>query len=48
MQPPLPAATWEAEVNRMNKAYGAEIPEDSARKIIAYLQANYTPESRKH
>ena len=47
MQPPLLAATWEAEVNKMNKAYGAGIPEDTTRKIIAYLQAHYTPENRK-
>ena len=47
MQPPLPAAIWEAEVNKMNKAYGAAIPEDSTRKIISYLQAHYTPETRK-
>jgi hypothetical protein len=47
MQPPLPAATWEAEVNKMNKAYGAAIPEDTSRKIIEYLQTHYTPESRK-
>jgi len=47
MQPPLPAATWEAEVNKMNKAMGAGIPEDTAKKIIAYLQAHYAPENRK-
>jgi hypothetical protein len=47
MQPPLPAATWEAEVIKMNKAYGAGIPEDTARKIVAYLQAHFTPENRK-
>ena len=47
MQPPLPAATWEAEVNKMNKAFGAGIPEDTTRKIIAYLQTHYTPETRK-
>ena len=47
MQPPLPAATWEDEVNKMNKAYGAAIPEDTARKIIAYLQTHYTSETRK-
>ena len=47
MQPPLPAAIWEAEVNKMNKAYGAGIAEDTTRKIIAYLQAHYTPETRK-
>jgi mono/diheme cytochrome c family protein len=47
MQPALPAATWEAEVNKMNKAFGAAIPEDSTRKIILYLQAHYTPDNRK-
>jgi hypothetical protein len=31
----------------MNKAYAAGIPEDTTRKIIAYLQAHYTPETRK-
>ena len=47
MQPPLPAATWESEVIKMNKAYGAGIPEDTTRKIIAYLQTHYTPEIRR-
>jgi len=47
MQPPLPAATWEAEVNKMNKTFGAAIPEDSTQKIILYLQAHYTPDTRK-
>jgi hypothetical protein len=31
----------------MNKALGANIPEDSTRRIITYLQAHYTPENRK-
>ena len=47
LQPPLPAATWEAEVNKMRKAFGAPIPESSAVKIIQYLQSHYTPETRK-
>ena len=47
MQPPLPAATWEAEVNKMIKTFGAPIPEASAKKIITYLQTHYTPETRK-
>ncbi|HEX4542141.1 MAG TPA: cytochrome c [Candidatus Acidoferrum sp.] len=47
MQPPLPAATWEAEVNKMNKAFGANIPEAVSQKIVRYLQANYTPETRR-
>ena len=47
MQPPLPAATWEAEVNKMNKTFGAAIPEENTRRIILYLEAHYTPENRK-
>ncbi len=47
MQPPLPAATWEAEVNKMNQTFGAAIPDENARKIILYLQAHYGPENRK-
>jgi hypothetical protein len=47
MQPPLPAATWEAEVNKMIKTLGAPIPEASAKKIVLYLQQNYTLETRK-
>jgi len=47
MQPPLLAATWEAEVNKMTKAFGAPIPEATAKKIITYLQNHYTPNTRK-
>ena len=47
MQPPLPAAVWEAEVNKMVKVFGAEIPEDSKQKVLRYLQQHYTPENRK-
>ena len=47
MQPVLPAGTWADEVNKMVKAYGAPIPEDTMQKIIGYLQSNYTPETRK-
>jgi hypothetical protein len=47
MQPPLPAATWEAEVNKMTKTFGAPIPEASAKKIISYLRTHYTPETRR-
>jgi len=47
MQPPLPAAMWESEVNKMNKTFGAGIPEENARKIFLYLQAHYTAENRK-
>jgi hypothetical protein len=47
MQPPLPAATWEAEVNKMVKTFGAPIPEATAKKITSYLQTHYAPENRK-
>ena len=47
MQPPLPAPTWEAEMNKMIKTYGAQITEAPAKKILAYLQSHYTPENRK-
>lgn len=47
MQPPLPAATWKTEVYKMINAFGAAIPEDDAKQIIAYLQSYYTPETRK-
>ena len=47
MQPPLAAATWEAEMTKMNKTFGAAIPEDVSKKILSYLQTHYTPESRK-
>ena len=47
MQPPLPAASWKAEVDKMGKAFGAQIPTDAQVRIIQYLQTHYTPETRK-
>jgi len=47
MQPPLPAATWAAEVDKMIKTFGASISEDIARQITQYLQSHYTPETRR-
>lgn len=47
MQPPLPAQTWEVEVNKMIKTFGMTNPEGVAPKIINYLQKHYTPETRK-
>jgi hypothetical protein len=47
MQPPLPSATWEAEVKKMISTFGAPIPEPSAQTIIKYLKSHYTPETRK-
>jgi len=47
MQPPLPAETWAAEVEKMRKTFGASIPDDDAKKIAQYLGAHYTPDTRK-
>jgi hypothetical protein len=48
MQPPLAGAAWEAEVTKMKKTFGATIPDEAASKIVGYLQAHYTPETRKY
>jgi sulfite dehydrogenase (cytochrome) subunit B len=34
-------ATWEAEVNKMMKAYGAQIPAQDVPKVVDYLVAQY-------
>ena len=47
MQPPLPAATWDAEVQKMVKTFGATIPEADAQKIAQYLHEHYTVQTRK-
>jgi mono/diheme cytochrome c family protein len=47
MQPPLPAAIWAAEVEKMRKVMGAPVSDDDAKKIIQYLSTHYTPETRK-
>jgi hypothetical protein len=47
MQPPLPAAAWEAEVTKMKKTFGATVPDDATSKIVGYLQTHYAPETRK-
>jgi hypothetical protein len=47
MQPPLPAAAWAATVDKMIKAFGANISDDMARQITQYLQNHYTPETRR-
>lgn len=47
MQPPLPSVTWDAEVQKMVKTFGAQIPDADAQKIQQYLHEHYTPETRK-
>jgi mono/diheme cytochrome c family protein len=39
--PFLPQKTWDAEVHKMIKAYGAPIDEKDAQAIIDYLSKNY-------
>jgi hypothetical protein len=46
MQPPLPAATWETEVTKMDKTFGGQFPSDIPPKIVRYLSEHYTPETR--
>jgi hypothetical protein len=33
--------TWEAEVTKMMKAYGAQIPPEDVPKVVDYLNAHY-------
>jgi len=47
MQPAMSAQVWSDEVNKMRKTFGASIPDETAQKIIQYLGAHYTPETRK-
>jgi len=47
MQPPLPAATWETEVNKMNKTFGAGIPEETRGKSFRTCKPTTHPENRK-
>jgi hypothetical protein len=47
MQPPLSADAWAAEVTKMRKAFGADIPDEVAQKVTQYLGSHYTPETRK-
>lgn len=48
MQPPLSAEAWAAEVTKMRKTFGADIPDEVAQKVTEYLGSHYTPETRKH
>ncbi len=39
----LTADAWKAEVTKMRKAFGANIDDETAGKIAAYLAAEYSP-----
>ncbi len=41
IQPPLTAAQWTAEVTKMQKAYGAPIPDDAVAALAQYLAVTY-------
>lgn len=47
MQPPLSADAWAAEVAKMQKTFGADIPDEITKKIVLYLGTHYTPDTRK-
>ena len=38
-QPPLPRKTWEAEVDKMRKTYGAPVADEDVPAIVEYLVA---------
>jgi mono/diheme cytochrome c family protein len=37
IQPPLPHAQWEGEVNKMQKVYGCPVPERDVETLVNYL-----------
>lgn len=39
--PFMPRQTWDAEVTKMIKAYGAQVPPEDVPKIVDYLTTNY-------
>jgi mono/diheme cytochrome c family protein len=47
MQPPLTHDQWAAEVGKMVKTFGIQIPDADQTTIINYLTAHYSPETRK-
>ena len=47
MQPPLTHDQWAAEVTKMVKIFGIDIPEPDQALIIKYLSEHYSPETRK-
>ena len=47
MQPPLTHDQWAAEVTKMVKTFGSEIPESDQTLITNYLTEHYSPETRK-
>lgn len=42
-QPPLAAAGWNAIVLKMQKTFGAPLPDNQIKSVVEYLTANYGP-----
>ena len=40
-QPPMPRAFWKAGVQKMQKIYGAPIPDEQVEPVVDYLVKNY-------
>jgi hypothetical protein len=47
MQPPLTHDQWAAEVTKMVKTFGIDIPDSEQTLIIKYLSDHYAPGNRK-
>ena len=43
-QPPMPRAFWKAGVQKMQKVYGAPIPDAEVDRLVDYLARNYGDE----
>jgi mono/diheme cytochrome c family protein len=43
-QPPMPRAFWKAGVQKMQKVYGAPIPDEQVDRLVDYLTRNYGDE----
>lgn len=41
IQPPLTATQWTAEVTKMQRVYGAPIPDDAVAPLVEYLKTEY-------
>ena len=47
MQPRMPRAFWKASVEKMQKKYGAPIPDDQVAPLVEYLVHTYGNEKTK-
>ena len=43
-QPPMPRAFWKAGVQKMQKVYGAPLPDAQVERLVEYLVKNYGDE----